>query len=74
MADINFEIITKGENVIGHKYLCTENDNEIEFYHVDGDVNDGEFRIGTQGMGIWTVIGKKDLFNFFAELGFKITQ
>lgn len=53
----------KSGGIIGHKFLCEENDNRIKFYHVDGDVDDGEFHFGHPSeIGGWTVIGKKDLF------------
>jgi len=69
MKKDKLEIIKKGEGIIGHKFMCQENDNEIKFFHVDGDVDDGEFHFGNaDGIGGWTIIGKKDLFACLKEL------
>ena len=69
----DLKLIKNAEGIIGSKFKCTQNDTEIHFYHENGDVDNGEFWFGTiNGIGGWTVIGKKDLFDVLNALDFEI--
>ena len=67
------QVIERDGEFVGYKFACCENDNEINFYPVEGDSDEGEFHFGHfSGVDGWTVIGTKDLKLCLMELGITV--